>query len=103
MEIKLEMIEKADAPNINMKALWQKPNVLQWLNTLGIAFELCIVKLGRIKIIRKPMSSTSHNYSTRRSAVILGPSAKVKRTPYLESGNQIGIEMNRLAITLCPI
>lgn len=49
MEMKRKMIEKADAPAINKKAAWHKPDVLQWLNALGKAPELCVVNREKMK------------------------------------------------------
>jgi hypothetical protein len=47
MEMKRKMLEKTDAPVINKKTAWNKPDVLQWLNELGKAPELCAVKSGQ--------------------------------------------------------
>ncbi len=49
MEMKRKMIEKADAPTINKKAAWHKPDVLQWLNALDKAPELCVVNREKMK------------------------------------------------------
>jgi len=49
MEMKRKMLEKTDAPIINKKTAWSKPDVLQWLNTLGKAPELCAVTREKIK------------------------------------------------------
>lgn len=49
MEMKRKMIEKADAPAIKNKAAWHKPDVLQWLNALGKAPELCAVNWEKMK------------------------------------------------------
>ena len=49
MEMKRKMIEKADAPAIKIKAAWHKPDVLQWLNALGKAPELCAVNWQKMK------------------------------------------------------
>jgi site-specific recombinase XerD len=49
MEMKRKMIEKADAPAINKEAAWHKPDVLQWLNALGKAPELCAVNCEKMK------------------------------------------------------
>jgi len=49
MEMKRKMIEKADAPAIKNKAAWHKPDVLQWLNALGKAPELCAVNWQKMK------------------------------------------------------
>jgi site-specific recombinase XerD len=49
METKRKMIEKADAPALKKKAAWHKPDVLQWLNALGKAPELCAVNWEKMK------------------------------------------------------
>jgi len=49
MEMKRKMIEKADAPAIKKKAAWHKADVLQWLNALGKAPELCAVNWEKMK------------------------------------------------------
>jgi len=49
MEMKRKMLEKADAPAINKKPAWSKPDVLQWLNALGKAPELCAVNREKTK------------------------------------------------------
>ena len=49
MEMKRKMLEKTDAPAINKKAAWNKPDVLQWLNALGKAPELCAVNREKMK------------------------------------------------------
>jgi site-specific recombinase XerD len=49
MDMKRKMLEKADAPAINAKAAWHKPDVLQWLNALGKAPELCAVNWQKMK------------------------------------------------------
>jgi hypothetical protein len=49
MEMKRKMLEKTDAPVINKQTAWSKPDVLQWLNTLGKAPELCAVNWGKMK------------------------------------------------------
>jgi len=49
MEMKRKMLDKTDAPAINKKAAWNKPDVLQWLNALGKAPELCAVNREKMK------------------------------------------------------
>ncbi len=49
MEMKRKMIEKADAPAITQQAAWHKPGILQWLNALGKAPELCAVNWEKMK------------------------------------------------------
>ena len=49
MEMKKKMLEKADAPAINNKTAWHKPDVLQWLNALGKAPELCPANWKKMK------------------------------------------------------
>ncbi len=49
MEMKRKMIEKAHAPVIKKEAAWHKPDVLQWLNALGKAPELCAVNREKMK------------------------------------------------------
>jgi len=44
METKRKMLETTPAPKISKKALWQRPNVLQWLSQLARRAELCAVK-----------------------------------------------------------
>lgn len=43
MEMKRQMLQKAGPPNVKKPLPWQKPNVLQWLNTLAKAPQLCVV------------------------------------------------------------
>lgn len=43
MEMKRKMLQKAGPPNVKKPLPWQKPNVLQWLNTLAKAPPLCVV------------------------------------------------------------
>ena len=49
MEMKRKMIEKVDAPNINDRAPWHKPGILEWLNELGKQPGLCTVNQERMK------------------------------------------------------
>jgi integrase/recombinase XerD len=49
MDMKRKMLEKTDAPAINKKPAWSKPDILQWLNTLGKAPELCAVNWEKMK------------------------------------------------------
>ena len=49
MEMKRKMLEKTDAPAINKKRPWNKPDVLQWLNALGKAPELCALNWKKMK------------------------------------------------------
>jgi len=49
MEMKRKMLEKTDAPAITNKAAWHKPDVLQWLNALGKAPELCAANWKKMK------------------------------------------------------
>ena len=49
MAMKRKMLEKVDAPFINDRAPWHKPGVLEWLNGLGKAPELCAVNQQRMK------------------------------------------------------
>ena len=49
MEMKRKMLEKTDAPAINKKPAWHKPDLLQWLNALGKAPELCAVNREKMK------------------------------------------------------
>jgi integrase/recombinase XerD len=51
MEMKRKMLEKTDAPAINKKLAWNKPDVLQWLSALGKASELCAVNREKMKDI----------------------------------------------------
>jgi integrase/recombinase XerD len=43
MEMKLEMLQKTAAPAVQKPLPWQKPGVLQWLNALSRAPQLCVV------------------------------------------------------------
>jgi len=43
MEMKRHMLQKAGAPNVKEPLPWQKPNVLQWLNSLAKPSQLCVV------------------------------------------------------------
>ena len=49
MEMKKKMLEKADAPAINNKTAWHKPDILQWLSALGKAPELCAANSKKMK------------------------------------------------------
>ena len=49
MEMKRKMLERTHAPDINKKPAWNKPDVLQWLNALGKAPELCAVNREKMK------------------------------------------------------
>lgn len=44
MDMKRRMLEKTTAPVVDNDLLWQKPEVLQWLATLGKSPKLCAVK-----------------------------------------------------------
>lgn len=44
MEMKRQMLQKAGAPAVKKPLPWQKPDVLQWLNALAKAPQLCVVK-----------------------------------------------------------
>jgi site-specific recombinase XerD len=44
MNMKRDMIAKANAPFISEQAPWRRPHVLQWLNQLGKESALCAVK-----------------------------------------------------------
>ncbi len=44
MEMKRRMLQKAEAPAVKKPLPWQKPNILQWLNALTKAPQLCAVK-----------------------------------------------------------
>jgi len=37
MEMKRQMLQKVGAPAVKMPLPWQKPDILQWLNTLAKA------------------------------------------------------------------
>ena len=43
MEMKRQMLQKAGPPDVKKLLPWQKPNVLQWLNSLGKPPQLCVV------------------------------------------------------------
>jgi len=43
MEMKRQMLQKAGPPDVKKPLPWQKPNVLQWLNKLAKAPQLCVV------------------------------------------------------------
>ena len=43
MEMKRQMLQKLGAPDVKKPLPWQKPNVLQWLNSLAKAPQLCVV------------------------------------------------------------
>ncbi len=42
MEMKRQMLQKAGPPDVKGPLPWQKPDVLQWLNTLAKAPQLCV-------------------------------------------------------------
>jgi len=44
MEMKRRMLQKLGAPAVKKPPQWQKPDVLQWLNALAKAPQLCAVK-----------------------------------------------------------
>ena len=44
MEMKRRMLQKMEAPTVKKPLPWQKPDVLQWLNALAKASQLCAVK-----------------------------------------------------------
>ncbi len=44
MEMKRRMLQKAAAPLVKNDLPWQRPDVLQWLATLGKSPRLCTVK-----------------------------------------------------------
>jgi len=44
MEMKRRMLQKAEAPVVKKPPLWQKPDILLWLNALAKAPQLCVVK-----------------------------------------------------------
>lgn len=44
MDMKRKMLTKAAAPHVNKALPWQKPDVLQWLATLGKSPQLCAEK-----------------------------------------------------------
>ena len=43
MEMKRQMLQKAGPPDVKKTLPWQKPNVLQWLNSLAKPSQLCVV------------------------------------------------------------
>jgi len=43
MEMKRQMLQKLGAPDVKKPLPWQKPNVLQWLNSLAKPSQLCVV------------------------------------------------------------
>ncbi|GAG15834.1 unnamed protein product, partial [marine sediment metagenome] len=43
MEMKRQMLQKLGAPDVKEPLPWQKPNILQWLNSLAKAPQLCVV------------------------------------------------------------
>lgn len=43
MEMKRQMLQKAGPPAVKKPLPWQNPNVLQWLNALAKAPQLCVV------------------------------------------------------------
>ncbi len=43
MEMKRQMLQKAGPPDVKKPLPWQKPNVLQWLNSLAKPPQLCVV------------------------------------------------------------
>lgn len=43
MEMKRQMLEKADAPAIEKGEPWHQPDILQWLNNLAQEHQLCAV------------------------------------------------------------
>jgi site-specific recombinase XerD len=48
MKMKLKMLQNTKAPDIQKPLPWQKPGVLEWLNTLKKSPQLCVVNnLGR--------------------------------------------------------
>ena len=44
MEMKRRMLQKTEAPAVKKPLPWQKPDVLQWLNALAKAPQLCVAK-----------------------------------------------------------
>jgi len=45
MEMKRQMLQKIGPPDVKKPLPWQKPNILQWLNSLAKPSQLCVVKL----------------------------------------------------------
>ena len=43
MQMKRQMLEKAEAPTVNKAPEWQKPGILEWLNRVARSPELCEV------------------------------------------------------------
>jgi len=43
MEMKRQMLQKIGPPDIKKPLPWQKPNILQWLNSLAKPSQLCVV------------------------------------------------------------
>jgi len=43
MEMKCQMLQKAGPPDVKKPLPWQRPNVLQWLNSLAKPSQLCVV------------------------------------------------------------
>jgi integrase/recombinase XerD len=43
MEMKRQMLQKAGPPDVKKPLPWQEPNILQWLNSLAKAPQLCVV------------------------------------------------------------
>ena len=54
MAMKRKMLEKTDAPTINKKLAWNKPDVLQWLSALGKPPELCAVNREKMNGNTRP-------------------------------------------------
>jgi len=44
MEMKRRMLQKTEPPTVKKPLPWQKPDVLQWLNALATASQLCALK-----------------------------------------------------------
>ena len=43
MEMKRQMLQKAGPPAVKKPLPWQKPDILQWLNSLAKTPQLCVV------------------------------------------------------------
>jgi len=43
MEMKWQMLQKIGPPDVKKPLPWQKPNILQWLNSLAKPSQLCVV------------------------------------------------------------
>ncbi len=43
MEMKRQMLQKIGPPDVKKPLPWQKPNILQWLNSLAKPSQLCVV------------------------------------------------------------